>query len=128
MSKAWPEEKVVARDARVWPKNLIEKTVEDTMEKSINSLLQETFPSQEEKILKKLDEPIVEPIVEPIAVPEFQKKTRTIKIESKVNDKYVWISLGILFFLGFCAYNSLIYKLGIIETLISRRKSVMALK
>lgn len=117
MNKAWPEEK----DARVWPKNLIEKTVEETMEKSIDSLLQETFPSQEEKDIKKVDD---------IIAPEMfhQKKSRSVKVEAKVNDKYVWISIGVLFFLGFCAYNSLIYKLGIIETLISRRKSVMALK
>ena len=121
MNKAWPDEEKID-EPRVWPKNLIDKTVSETMEKSIDTLLKESFENPDDSME---DKDPVEPIVKK-KIKVRNDKSLGLKIES--SDKYVWISLGILFFLGFCAYNTLIYKLGIIETLISRRKSVMALK
>ena len=129
--KAWPiEEKIIItvkdanlnnandankdanKDAKVFPKTLIDQTVQQ----SIDSLLKQSFGEDEDPEVPKKNEIKNEPL-------KKMKRKEPLEFKTTTNNdiKFLWIGFGALFLLGIWAFNAIFFRLTVIETLISRR-------
>ena len=112
LSRAWPTEKIAnstnetnctngTNNIRVWPKS-ITSVVDETVERSLDQLLKESFPEDTEA-------------TEDPKVPEAQTKQL---VKKALSDPLanVWIAIGVLAFIVFAAINSLYQKISSLES------------
>lgn len=116
--KAWPEFNQEKKnddlvDTQVFPKHLVESTVQ----KSLDSLLNETFEDPEE--VKKPNYEVETHKIKKHQKVKVSKKRREFDPDSQF--KYLWITVAVLFVLSFYTLNNILCKLKIIESLISRQ-------
>ena len=111
--RAWPQ--TTAEDAKVFPKAYEEPT-------TVDQILQETFETDEddsEAILKQ--------------APRRSRKSKKNNVKKQLLEpskqsedffhdiKNVWIAFLVIFLLGLYAFNTIFFRLGILETLMSRQ-------
>lgn len=117
LEKAWPESlesksTESKSESKVFPKQLVDSTVQ----KSLNSLLNETFEDPEEEVIE-------------IKKKEKERKQKKIRVQNNLQNtfdtetqlKYMWITIAVFFLLSFFTLNSILCKLKILESLISRQ-------
>ena len=123
LNRAWPEmqsstpivsptpnqtEVGPIKNARVWPKS-ITSAVEQTVERSLNELLKESFPET-----PFADQPETE---DPKEIPNVVQ-SRSVAIKNVLADPNatLWIAFGLLAFVMFVAINSLHQKIASLES------------
>ena len=118
--RAWPTivEESKNTDAKVFAKAFKSKTSAAEEHVTVDQILNETFEDtdEEDDILEKT----------PRAVKKTKKITKQIYNEGKSSEaladiKNVWISLLVIFVFGLYAFNTIFFRLGILETLMSRQ-------
>lgn len=120
--RAWPQ---INEEAKLLPKNYIEKKKSLV---TVDQILKETFDDatiennvEEKNIIKKPKK------IQKVLLKK-QEQNHNFKSTDPFNDiKNVWIAFLIIFLLGLYAFNTIFFRLGILETLMSRQSNVSTL-
>ena len=89
---------------RVWPKSIVD-SIDQTVERSIGSLLKETFPEED------LEDPTVFNVLKTV-----EREDRLKKFVMPDQNTALWVAFGILAFIVFVAINSLHQKIATMES------------